>query len=65
MRVEVKAGECQAYGNCVLSAPEVFDLKEETGTVVLLQERPDERLRATVEEAALSCPMQALVLHKD
>lgn len=65
MRVEVRAEECQAYGNCQLSAPEVFDLTEETGTVVLLQERPEEKLRAKVEEAALSCPMQALILHQE
>jgi ferredoxin len=65
MRVEVRAEECQAYGNCQLSAPEVFDLTEETGTVVLLQERPADELHAKVTEAALSCPMQALILRHD
>ncbi len=62
MRIELDATLCKAYGNCLLAAPEVFELTEQTPVVVLLQTEPDESLRAQVEEAVLSCPVQALTL---
>lgn len=64
MRIELDAELCQAYGNCLLAAPEVFDLTETTPMVLVLQERPDESIWARVEEAVQSCPVQALSLHE-
>ena len=40
MRVEVDADRCCAAGQCVLTAPEVFDQDEDTGVVVLLDASP-------------------------
>lgn len=65
MRIAVDTGACQAYGNCMLSAPDVFDLDDDSGVVVILQERPPEDLRLAVTEAVRSCPVQALTLHED
>jgi ferredoxin len=62
MRVILDTQSCQAYGNCMLTAPDVFDLDEETGVAIILQERPPAELRAAVEEAVQSCPVQALTL---
>ena len=40
-------------------APEIFDVTYD-GTLVVLDEHPPEELRESVEEAARSCPTQAI-----
>jgi ferredoxin len=40
-------------------APEVFEVTYD-GTLVVLDERPPETLRESVEEAVRSCPKQAI-----
>ena len=65
MRVTVDTTKCQAYGNCMVSAPDVFDLDDDAAFVTILQERPQEDLRLSVEEAVRSCPVEALTLHED
>lgn len=62
MRIELDPDLCQAYGNCLLAAPEVFELTESTPVVSVLRPAPDEAMRAQVEEAVTSCPVQALTL---
>jgi ferredoxin len=62
MRVTLDVQACQAYGNCLLTAPDVFDLDEEAGTAIILQENPPEELHAAVADAVRSCPVQALTL---
>ncbi|HSZ29623.1 MAG TPA: ferredoxin [Pseudonocardiaceae bacterium] len=49
-------------GQCVLSAPEVFDQREEEDTVVLPRQRPRARLGDTVHQAARRCPGLAIQL---
>lgn len=61
-RVVLDLDTCQGYANCVMVAPEVFDINEDTGVAVLLQEQPDESQRAAVEEAVRQCPTEALSL---
>jgi ferredoxin len=62
MRVVLDPQNCQAYANCLLTAPDVFDLDEEKGVAIIKQEHPAEELRSEVEEAVRSCPVQALTL---
>lgn len=62
LHVTVDISACQAYANCLLAAPDVFDLDEETSVAVVLPGSIDESRRAAVEEAVESCPMQALTL---
>jgi ferredoxin len=59
-RVVLDLDTCQGYANCVMVAPEVFDINEETGVAVLLQEHPDDSQLAAVEEAVRQCPTEAL-----
>jgi ferredoxin len=61
IRVVVDRELCQDHGQCVFSAPQVFELDEE-GTLVQLQEEVDESLRDAVEEAADVCPVQAITI---
>lgn len=51
---------CQGYANCVMVAPEVFDINEETGVAVLLQETPDDSQLSAVEEAVRQCPTESI-----
>lgn len=65
MHVTVATDTCQAYGNCLLEAPDVFDLDDEAGVAIVLQAHPREDLRTAVEAAVRSCPVQALTLVED
>jgi len=50
---------CQGYANCVVAAPEVYDIDDD-GTVVLLKQEISDDERAKVDEAVKSCPTSAL-----
>lgn len=60
MKVEADLDACQGYVCCVMAAPEVFDVDDDTAKVVLLNGSPGEELRGKVEEAVRSCPSRAL-----
>ena len=59
MRVVVDRQACESNAVCMGYAPEVFDVIYD-GTLVVLDEYPPESLRDSVEEAARSCPKQAI-----
>lgn len=65
MRVKLDESLCQTYGNCLLAAPDVFDLDASSPVVTVLQPRPAEANRAEVEDAVRSCPVEALRLLED
>ncbi|XKH57561.1 ferredoxin [Citricoccus nitrophenolicus] len=52
---------CQGYANCVIAAPDYFDLDDD-GIVDVLKTEVPEADRAHVTEAARSCPVSALVV---
>lgn len=58
-RLTADFAACQGYANCVVAADDVYDIDDD-GIVVLLTERIDESDRPRVEEAARSCPVNAL-----
>jgi ferredoxin len=60
MKVIVDFDACAAHGDCVVAAPEVFDLGDDDDIVTLLQEEPPEELRTQVQAAADACPMAAI-----
>jgi ferredoxin len=59
MRVTVDLDLCQGHGVCESEAPTVFELAK-NATVTILDETPDEPLRAEVESAVRFCPTSAL-----
>ena len=65
MKITVDLNACQGYACCMMEASEVFDLDEERGKVILLQESPPEPLRAKVESAVRTCPAKAISLEID
>lgn len=61
MRVVVDFDLCESNAVCMGIAPEVFEVRDDDFLYVL-QEEPDESLRAKVEEAVARCPKQAITL---
>lgn len=64
MKVSVDPTVCQSYANCIVEAPDVFDLDDETGKVVALVVEPDPDQDDLVRAAALACPVRAITLHE-
>ncbi|WP_138963379.1 ferredoxin [Streptomyces sp. YIM 121038] len=60
MRVKVDVPSCVASGQCVMLAPEVFDQRDEDGTVALLDDTPPSELHDAVRESAMMCPGAAI-----
>lgn len=56
MKVIRNAQTCELHGECVLAAPEVFEIGEDDEFVTVLNPEPDEQLREKVKKAALNCP---------
>ena len=62
MIVQVDPAKCIGAGQCVLSAPEVFDQDEETGLVVILDQSPAAELHRAARRAMQVCPAAAIHL---
>jgi ferredoxin len=61
MRVVVDFDLCESNAVCMNIAPEVFEVRDDDFLYVL-QEEPDESLRAKIQEAVTRCPKQAIAL---
>ncbi len=61
MRVVVDFDLCESNAVCMNIAPEVFEVRDDDFLYVL-QEEPEEGLRAKMEEAVARCPKQAITL---
>ena len=60
MNVTIDEDKCCGAGQCVLTAPDVFDQREDDGVVVLLDAQPPQDQHAPVREAAAICPGAAI-----
>lgn len=65
MRIEIDEQTCIGAGQCVMSAPEVFDQRDEDAVVVLLLEDPPAEHHAAAGEAAQVCPSGAITVHDE
>ncbi len=59
MHITLDQDRCCGAGTCVLSAPDVFDQRDD-GTAVLLDATPPAHLAAAVHDAAARCPAAAI-----
>jgi ferredoxin len=62
MRVEVDEPKCVAAGQCAMTAPEVFDQRDDDGIVVLLDAEPGAELHEAVRDSVALCPAAAIRL---
>ena len=60
MKVVVDELRCDAHGVCVSACPEVFDLDDDDDVVRVLDDQPDDALRASLLRAAQGCPKAAI-----
>jgi len=63
MKVVVNFDLCMGNAQCMLAAPQVFEVRDD-GMLYVLQEEPPEALRAAVENAVRLCPTQAITIEK-
>ena len=62
MLITVNYTLCEGHGQCLMAAPEVFDVPDDAEQVVVLDPDPDESARPAVVRAAAMCPAQALTV---
>jgi ferredoxin len=62
--IMLDADKCIAVGQCVLAAPNVFDL-DDAGIVVLIDPCPPESERPAVLNAITRCPADVIWLEED
>ena len=62
MRIELDEPKCVAAGQCAMTAPAVFDQRDEDGVAVVLDETPAPEHYDEVREAAAVCPAAAILL---
>ncbi|NMH98173.1 ferredoxin [Pseudonocardia acidicola] len=65
MRIVADTGRCVGAGQCVLTAPDIFDQDEDEGTVVLRTAQVSGDALERVRQAVHICPSQALSLCED
>jgi ferredoxin len=61
MRVTVDYDLCDSNALCVSAAPDVFEVRDDD-LLYVLDATPPDRLRASVETAARSCPKLAITI---
>jgi ferredoxin len=60
VRVSVDQQMCVSSGQCVFTAPSVFDQRDDDGVVVLITADPPISDVDSVREAAMLCPAEAI-----
>lgn len=60
MKVTVDAALCNGHGECVVEAPEIFDLPDDAETAVILHPDSPDSLRPKATRAAALCPVAAI-----
>lgn len=62
MKITLDSSLCDGHGDCVVVAPELFDLGDDDDVATLLVAEPGEALWAKAREACDACPVQAITL---
>ena len=62
MRIEVDLTRCTGTGNCVVAAPDVFEIADDADQVHLLVAEVTPDRQVAVENAVRMCPQAALQL---
>ena len=62
MRIEIDREKCCGFGNCVLLAPDLFDLDDQANLAVALVPAVTEPQAAEVQRVINECPTLAISL---
>ncbi|MFJ6095162.1 ferredoxin [Williamsia muralis] len=63
VRIDIDTAACNGYGNCLVAAPEVFEL-DNNNIATVLPGRPTAADLDEVREAVADCPARALRIHE-
>jgi ferredoxin len=61
VHIEVDFDRCESNAVCMGILPEVFEVRDD-GYLYILNESPGEELREKLDEAARSCPTDAITI---
>ncbi len=64
MRVVVDLDVCQGYANCIVEAPDLFDLDDETGKAIALVDLVEPNLEDDARSAVANCPVTAITIEE-
>jgi ferredoxin len=64
MKIVVDYDQCASNAVCMGILPEIFEVRDD-GFLYVLNDHPDESLRAQVVEAVNSCPTGAISIEED
>ena len=62
MKVIRDASRCELHGECVMAAPDVFEIEHDKEVVSVINPEPSEELRDAVEQSVINCPTSALTV---
>lgn len=62
MKVVLNLDVCVAHGECVVEAPDLFELSEHEDLAILLVDEPPESARERAVRAARVCPVGAITI---
>lgn len=62
LKITVDLDGCKGYACCMMEAPNLFDIDDESGKAILLVENPTEAQRDEAERAVRSCPANVIAL---
>jgi ferredoxin len=65
MKISVDEEKCIGAGQCVLTAPQVFDQRDDDGVVILLADTPPDPEQPAARDAAVLCPATAITVTED
>ncbi|MCG3751992.1 ferredoxin [Amycolatopsis sp. Poz14] len=64
LKIIADTGACKGTACCLMEAPDLCDVDETTGKVVVLVDEIDDARRAEAETAVRACPAAALELRE-
>lgn len=63
MRVDLKA--CQGYANCLIEAPTLFDIDDDSSKAIIIEgEEQEDADRPLAEAAQRGCPAHAIFIEE-
>jgi len=64
VKVSVALDVCQGYANCVVEADAIFDIDDDTGKAIVLQETVPSDAAEDARRAAEACPVDAITIEE-